>query len=318
MKLNKDYFDEAMEVLKQRRDKNKLIEKQRREEISVKLPQLKEIEDELARTMRDLVNSVINKSGADTQNEIIQRNRGLMERFNKTLTDNGYPEDYLEPVYHCAKCKDTGNTGNEWCECFCRLSNEFAAAKLNENAPLERCTFERFDIKRYSDKAPDGELSPRKIMEDNLKCCEKFTKDFDGTGSGFLMYGGTGLGKTHLSLAVANELIAKGFCVLYGSCAELVRKINNEQFGKSQGNTLELATGCDLLILDDLGAEHITDWSVSILYEIINTRINRRLPMIVNTNYSIEDIKTFYQDRLSSRLFSMKILLFAGDDNRHR
>ena len=69
-------------------------------------------------------------------------------------------------------------------------------------------------------------------------------------------------------------------------------------------------------ILDDLGAENSTDWCVSMLYEIINTRQNRRLPLIINTNLDFDELRDKYQDRLSSRMFSMKILFFEGYDNR--
>ena len=79
---------------------------------------------------------------------------------------------------------------------------------------------------------------------------------------------------------------------------------------------MSLLTECDLLILDDLGSENSTDYTVSILYEIINARQNRNIPMVINTNLDMNEIQTLYQDRLYSRLFSLRVLLFLGDDNR--
>ncbi|MDE6732074.1 MAG: ATP-binding protein [Oscillospiraceae bacterium] len=292
------------------------LEEQRRAEISEKLPQYEELEKSLSATMSDAVNAVLNKSPEDKVEEIYKKNYTIRKQMDELLESTGYPADYLDSIYTCKLCKDTGNTGNEWCECLCRLTNELAAAELNANTPLDRCNFVNFDTACYPDVS-DGELeNPREMMQSNFEFCKKFAENFSGKGSGILMIGETGLGKTHLSLSIANVLIEKGFCVAYGSVPELVRRIQNEQFGRAEGDTLSLATDSDLLILDDLGSENSTDYCVSMLYEIINTRQNRRLPFIINTNLDFNEIKIRYQDRLYSRMASIKILFFSGNDNR--
>ncbi len=321
MRLNKIYLDGALRTLSERRKKNRQLEDARRSEVLEKLPEYGELEAELALTMTDVISSVLDKSGENDSDFALEKNRAIKKQMDELLEKNGYPADYLEPVYTCPKCKDTGNTCNEWCECLCRLTNEMAAAELNANAPLAKSRFDNFSLKCYSDKTTENSAaSPLEIMKNNFEYCKRFTEEFDGKGSGILMIGGTGLGKTHLSLAIANVLIEKGFCVVYASVPELIRRIKS-QFGKDNNDgeddsTVSLATSCDLLILDDLGAENSTEWCVSMLYEIINTRQNRRLPIIVSTNLEPNVLRLKYQDRLSSRMFSMKILVFAGSDNR--
>lgn len=153
-------------------------------------------------------------------------------------------------------------------------------------------------------------------MEQNLADCRKFADAFNGKGYGLLMIGNTGLGKTHLSLAIANSLIQKGWCVVYGSTPEFLRRLDKEQFKNADGDTMSLLTDCDLLILDDLGAENNTDRYTALLYEIVNARQSRSLPMIVNTNLNMDMLKQRYLDRLWSRLFSLRVLFFCGSDNR--
>ena len=89
--------------------------------------------------------------------------------------------------------------------------------------------------------------------------------------------GGTGLGKTHLSLAIANVAINKGYSVIYGTAQNILGDLQNENFGRldnlkyRENEILDV----DLLILDDLGTEFKNAYTVSLLYNIINTR-NRR------------------------------------------
>lgn len=316
MRVNKFFLEAAQRELANRRKNNLELEERRRREVSAKLPEYEKLEKSLAATMSDAINTIINKSPVDKIEEVFKNNHAIRQQMDELLESRGYPADFLDSVYTCKLCKDTGSTGNEWCECLCRITNEMAAAELNANAPLDRCGFNNFDLTRYPDTS-DGELgNPREMMRVNFEYCQKFAENFTDRGSGILMIGETGLGKTHLSLSIASALIEKGFCVVYGSVPELIRKIQNEQFGRAEGDTLSLVTDSDLLILDDLGSENSTDWCLSMLYEIINTRQNRRLPLIINTNLGFDELTARYQDRLSSRMFSMKILVFSGKDNR--
>lgn len=319
MALDKRFFEIAQKRLSNRRMANKQLEDDRRTEIHQRIPEYCELECLLADTMTKIVAAIAAKA-PDAKEQVenaVKSNMDIQRRMDELLEKHGYPKDYLSPIYTCAKCRDTGTYEGNWCECFNKLLNTAAAEDLNEQSPLRLSSFESFDLKYYPniiDKGPDE--NPRNVMKHNLEECRRFADSFNAKGYGLFMIGNTGLGKTHLSLAVASELIRKGYCVIYCSVPEFLRRLDKEQFKGADGDTMGLAAECDLLILDDLGAENNTDRYTSLLYEIINARQSRSLPMIISTNLNMGEIKARYQDRLWSRLFSMRVLIFCGEDNR--
>ncbi len=322
MPFDKRIFEAAQERLAKRRSENKRVEDLRRIEIHGKIPEYGELERRLADTMSEIFSAIANKKA--NSEEIVSKamsdNMEIQKKMGDLLEQNGYPRDYPDPVYTCQKCRDKGTADGKWCECFNRLLNTVAAEELNARSPLRLSTFESFNINHYSDKEKASKASPmtqREAMYNNYRECVNFAENFNGKGMGLLMIGDTGLGKTHLSLAAANRIIERGFCVIYDSAPEILRRIDKEQFGRADGDTMQLILDCDLLILDDLGSEPPkNERYISTLYEIINARQSRLLPMIINTNLKGDEIKERYSDRLFSRLLSMEVLLFCGNDYR--
>ncbi len=99
-----------------------------------------------------------------------------------------------------------------------------------------------------------------------------------------------------------------------------LRIIEKEHFGRSENpetDTLQILIAADLLILDDLGSEFRTSFYESVIYNIINSRINLGLPTIISSNLSVSELQKNYNDRIISRLFSVyRILPFVGEDIR--
>ena len=133
--------------------------------------------------------------------------------------------------------------------------------------------------------------------------------------------GNTGLGKTHLSTSIASSVIEKGYDVVYETAQNLISTFSNERFhsygnvDKSGGSSRYFE--CDLLIIDDFGTEESNQFSVACFYNLINTRSNNSLPIIINTNLTRGDIKARYTDRIASRLFGEYLVLgFPGVDIR--
>lgn len=320
MSINEKYFNAAMEKLEQRRSTNKIISEQRRSEIYEKIPEYRELSLHLAETGGKLV-SLIMKGGdtAEGVSRLEKDNLDTQRCMIELLTKAGYPEDYLKPIYTCPVCKDKGTVNGKWCGCFRKLMLEEAARELNENSPLELSSFESFRLDYYSDLInPQMHISEREMMQRNFDTCRRYAEEFTLKSDGLLLTGATGLGKTHLSLAIAAKVLEKGFSVIYGSSPELMRLLEQEYYGKSDKDTMSALVGCDLLVLDDLGAEMDKPLYQSLLYEIINARICRGLPMIVSTNYSIVELQRRYQDKIFSRLAVLRQLAFVGSDNRRR
>lgn len=319
MSLNEKYYEAAHIALEARRAANKATQDLRRMEVAEKIPEYARLQAKLAETTAQLV-PIILAQGADTHERLENlknENLKIQQNMAVLLKNAGFPKDYLSPIYSCSECNDEGCTGGRWCGCFMKLVYAAASKELNDQSPMKLRHFEDFKLSLYPDTIEEGKnTSARADMKANFAACVEFAESFSGKGKGLLMTGATGLGKTHLSLAIANRVIDRGFSVIYGSVPELLRMLNNEQFGRSNGDTMSLMTGCDLLILDDLGAENSSEYNTSQLYEIINARINRDIPFIVSTNMNVQKIKSRYQDRIFSRLLSLNVLMFSGTDNR--
>lgn len=316
MAISNEYIIKARNEIANVHSENILIEANRKIEILTKIPEYANLEIKLADTMSRAIAIIATKSPdyAEKLKEISEENLTFQREMTRLLAENGYPANYLDPIFTCEKCKDTGSVNGEWCECLKKRVHKYSADELNKRSPLKLCSFNNFDLSLYPDSPANK--SPREEMKNNFRICVDFAENFKGDEKGLLMTGGTGLGKTHLSLSIAKRVIEKDFCVVYCSTPELLRTIDNEQFGRANGDTMSVVTSSDLLVLDDLGAENSTERNTSLLYEIINGRICRSLPMIINTNLSPEELCSRYNERLFSRLFSMEVLFFHGNDNR--
>lgn len=316
------YYTEAQRIIDKRHFDNGLIASKRYNEIAAKLPQAAAVNNALAGTT-DKLAKIILKHDDNIKEQIEQlkeENLAMQEQLKKLLTENGYPADYLDEIYTCGKCKDTGIAENGRCSCFNEVLKRVASSELSRNLPIGLTCFESFNLKYYSDtpKAELSGLSPLKIMQKNYEYCKSYADNFIIPCESILMTGGTGLGKTHLSLSIAKEVIDKGYSVVYGSVPDIFRKIESAHFSKKSDDSEVIFTvkECDLLVLDDLGAEFDSPFYVSVLYDIINTRLNFGRPTVVSTNLSPQEIQSKYNDRIASRLLSMKAMYFYGNDIR--
>ena len=131
--------------------------------------------------------------------------------------------------------------------------------------------------------------------------------------------GSSGLGKTHLALAIADAVLENGHDVLYTSSAALAAHLGREHFDYDARD--EWLTACqeaDLLILDDLGTEYISPLTISILYELINTRMLTQRPTVYTTNITDQAVFTArYTEKVASRIMgNCRMFKFFGTDQR--
>ena len=320
MLYSKELFDEVQGIIDERRRaaENRLNERMLAFEATE--PRYREIKAELIDSVRAALESV-NLSPQEAQANLVKqrgRNLNAQKELKKLLAAHGLPEDHLSTAYTCKKCGDTGAVGTELCTCFTELLRKRAFEEANQNSPLRFCTFEDFRLDYYSDAYDEKfKCSPRDRMREILELCKEYAADFDTDSQNLFLCGETGLGKTHLSLAIAGEVIKKGYKVLYNSAQNIFGELQKEYFGKGEnrGQFESLVLECDLLILDDLGAEFSTQFTAAALYNIINTRINKRLPTIISTNLTTKQIEEQYTQRISSRIIGDYICLrfFGGD-----
>ncbi len=309
----------ASEQLERRRRRAEILTERRREEALEKLPELRALRDritELGISALKAVASGETGAGECAEAQIAE----IQEKIAGLLGAAGLPEDSLEDYHFCADCRDTGRLlGGGQCACARRLLSEHALNAINAVSPLKLCSFDTFSLGWYSkDKDPEYGASPYKTMENNLKVCRRFADDFPSCESGLLMLGDAGLGKTHLALSVANEVLKRGHDVIYCSAPSVFKAIEKEQFEGRDTSTADSLKSCELLVLDDLGAEFVNPFLVSAIYDIVNTRLVSGLKTIYTTNLTdLDKIAIRYSEKVSSRLVgSCRVLPFFGDDVR--
>lgn len=220
------------------------------------------------------------------------------------------PADYLEPPFACKACKDKGFVTGEPCECRKKILNRLTYIKLADVSKVTECSFENFELSYYTDN--------RKDMAALLKACRRYAAGLSRTSPSLLFRGNTGLGKTHLSISIAREVIEGGKFVMYGSAARLIERITNSALGdKSEDGYRQLVYGCDLLVIDDLGTEFKTHITKSEVYGLINTRLAESRPTIISTNLTLREIEATYDPCVLSRLTGAYIpYQFNGSDIR--
>lgn len=320
MAFSQELYEQAKAEINKHRAQAEMEAERKREAYKKRNPEYARITAELSATSGELVKRIFSFGGDDVSiDDIRERNLTLQMRAVELLAADGLAPDAFSPAYSCPACSDTGVKDGETCECVSRAMKKLAYEKLNKATPLELCSFDSFSLEHYPETPLAGTpLTVRRQMERMYNYCRKYAEEFSIGSQSLLMQGGVGLGKTHLSLAIAGRVIERGFNVVYGSAQELFTRVESEKFGRDRsGDTLSLLKECDLLIIDDLGAEFSTSFTVSVMYDILNTRMQRSLPTIVSTNLGFELLTQRYDERIVSRLgSSFRRLLFAGRDLR--
>lgn len=316
MAYSKETYKKAEQELAERRSRA-LAEREEHHRIAVAaVPEILETEEKMSSAGLATIKAL--GMGADDAKEYIRKlseiNLAAQAQRSLLLKNAGFPENWLDVRYSCKKCEDKGFVNGIMCDCFKELLKSLEYEKLCSNLPVNNCRFDNFKLDYY----PEGVgTSPRRRMESVLDFCKTYAAEFSQKSSSLLLYGHTGLGKTHLSLAIAGKVVEAGHGVIYSSAQNLFNKLEKEKFGRFDGNTEENILGCDLLIIDDLGAEFTTQFTVSALYNIVNSRELEGKPTIISTNLTPEQLLSTYSERIASRILNNYTLLrFDGTDIR--
>lgn len=327
MPYSNEILTQAKDRLSQRRQRALADAEALRRQAYLKLPRLAEIDRELGAIGASAARSVI-KSGSAVESieQLAERSLALQEEYNGILRSMGLESDALEPKFTCKKCSDTGyieqNNRTVICECLEKLMSDIACEKLNADSPLSLCTFDSFDLSYYSDTPDSSGNSPLSRMTKIYHYCRRYADGFSASSRGLLMRGATGLGKTHLSLAIANEVMRKGYSVVYVSAPDILSRLERDHFSyryDEEDSTFRSLTKCDLLIIDDLGTEFSSQYTVATVYNLFNTRILTGKPIIMNTNLTLNELLEHYSQRFMSRLLgACDKLDFIGEDIRPR
>ena len=238
----------------------------------------------------------------------------LADKRRALLAENGYPEDFLQPVYDCPDCHDTGYINGQKCHCFRQAEIALLYEQSNLKRMLEK---ENFDTLSYAFFQGNELESYRQAVEK----CKNFSMNFKSSYQNLFFYGTVGTGKTFLSNCIAKECLDTGCSVLYFSAASLFELLSRNTFNYKAREDMDALCadlyGCDLLVIDDLGTETATALTLSHFFTCINERLLRQKSIIISTNLSLEDCRNRYQDRIFSRIASnFEFCKLTGPDIR--
>lgn len=315
----------AREQIAAKKQANEAEAERRRSLVFSRVPAVMETEAEIALLMTSLATDALQKgldAGAAVLSAKDEVDR-LLHRRASLLASAGFSADYIDEIYSCPNCRDTGYVLAKPCRCLRELYEAEAVRELSSMLNLQDQCFERFDL-AYYDTIPDSSgSSPREVMGYTLEICREYAENFSKNAVNLLFRGGTGLGKTFLAASIARVVSKKGFSVVYDTAVSILEAFELQKFDRAGQESGEISArvkrylDCELLILDDLGTEMATSFSQSALYSLINGRLLRGGKTIVTTNLSQEELRRRYSAQLASRLEGEYIILsFAGRDIR--
>lgn len=322
MKLTNSQYEQLMSGYYDKQLRSKHIAEKRRREVRLAIPEFCQLDEQIQKDSISYAKaSLLGESSAASLEDRIQE---ISRKKKLLLTTHGFPEDYLEPVYVCKDCHDTGYTENGRCHCFEKEIVNFLYSQSNLQDVLEQENFSHFNLEYYPDDYIEKStgLTPRDNMREIYKTAQSFIRNFAENRDNLLLYGNTGVGKTFLANCIAKELLDESYTVVYLTSLKLFDILETYKFDKELSQTERSATvayilDSDLLIVDDLGTELSNSFTASQLYRCIDTRLSYKRSTIISTNLSFDDLRERYSERIFSRITSNYTLLkITGDDIR--
>jgi DNA replication protein DnaC len=293
------------------REKNSIEQQRRLKEVMDNIPQFGETRGRLSDAQRKRIQSAFGEG--DDLEPVIER---LKEDERSLLRSAGYDSNYLDPIYTCPFCRDTGFVeGGGRCECFKKrvLEDKLCEARLSDNG----VSFGQFDLGLFDDTPEDQGRSQKEIMSRIKQTSEAYADAFPGCQSIFLMSGSTGLGKTYTAKCVMRRVIERGYTAAYYTAYRLFSMFHQDRLGEDVD--LSPLFEVPLLVIDDLGTEPMThNVTKEYLFDLINERSG--LHTLIVTNLPFDRIKDRYGDRIHSRLMDRvhsKKIIFRGKDIRY-
>ena len=311
----------ARERLEQAKQERERENDAHRREAYARYPRLQEIDRELQMTMAQLMAATLRRGEDPTEaiGQIREKNLALQREREWILEAGDFEEGYLDDAPICAKCGGTGYEGNQMCSCLRELCRQEQKKELTSLLGSGRESFESFRLDVYSDLYDEKlGVSPRKLMQSNFNICRRYAQNFTPQAGNLLFSGATGLGKTFLSACIARQVADRGYSVVYETAIRLFSDFESEKFGGEEQRGLSRKyLACDLLIIDDLGTEMTTQFTISALYNVVNTRMMENRATIISTNLAPETLEGRYSPQIASRVLgTYRLLKFAGSDIR--
>ncbi|MEG2421558.1 MAG: ATP-binding protein, partial [Oscillospiraceae bacterium] len=306
------------------RDKERRLEvfSRRQAALTAQLPELAELDRALRGTVTRVIAAALSagEDPAPAVEEQRKKNLALQARRAELLRSAGYDPASLDPSPACPRCGDSGWTAGGMCDCLKKLCIEEQAKELSKLLDVGSQSFATFNLSYYSTIPGESGRSPRETMERVLSSCRDYADNFSaGAKKNLYLYGNTGLGKTFLSAAIAKQVAARGFSVVYDTATNIFAQFEQQKFSRDVGESQDAKDEtrrylkCDLLIVDDLGSEFATPFVQSALYTLVNSRLVSGGGTVISSNLTMVDAEKRYSPQVLSRLKGeYKMLPFVG------
>lgn len=313
----KEYQKQISKIYENIREEETRNYKARIDEVTKKFPQILELDKTIQKLSLNLSLSILRGASEENIEACKYEISYLRNQRHEMLASQGLPDNYLSLWYRCNKCEDTGVYKAKRCSCYKEKLAKLYYDKSDIKALLDKNNFDNFDLNLYSNrKSNDERFSAYSNMENIINYVHKdYLPNFNESNSNLLFFGKSGMGKTFFSCCIAKILLDCGYLVVYKTSDELIKALRDVRFNNNT-DLEDLLINCDLLIIDDLGAEQITDFSTTELFTLINKKILKNKKMIISTNLSVIDLVRTYSERISSRLTgNFKILKFYNEED---
>lgn len=322
MALSNSQYNAIMRIYNQKQLKNKHEQDVRVEAVYGRIPQIRQIEDEIS--SQAVISARKLLDGDLTARETLRgRIADLREQKAALLQAYGFPADYMEMQYTCPDCQDTGYIGGQKCHCFRKEQIKLLYAQSNIDEIIRRENFDKFTYAYYDDTniVPEIQMTVAAYMKQVYGWCKEFADHYREKGGNLIFTGSTGVGKTFLTNCIAKQLIDEYQSVIYLSANDLFDVFSKHKFNYEPEEDIRdmyrYILDCDLLIIDDLGTELNNTFVSSQLFYCINERLLRKKGTIISTNLSLTMLRDTYSDRISSRIISQySIIPLYGEDIR--
>lgn len=317
--MRDDIYNETIIEFEKKRTLKEINQNKRKQEMYKSYPRLEEIANQLNYMGIELAKSI--STGPSNMNGIKtfeKKTQELVEERTQILVNAGYAKDYLEIEYDCPACHDMGIIEQNTCSCFTKalIRKYYQQSNLDKVLSIEN--FDTFRLDCYDEDKSKFGVSPRLNIQNIYLMAVNFVEKFDSQYENLYLYGNSGLGKTFISHCIAKELLDKGKSVIYQTATDLIDSIRRNKFNQNiQVNTLSYLYQCDLLIIDDLGTESLTEFANNELFNLLNRRLMDQKSTVISTNSSLKELQKRYSTRLTSRIIgNFTFLKFIGDDIR--
>lgn len=300
------------------RDNNRFALETRQEQVWNTVPEYRALEESVSSLSVSAARSMLDGE-TDARDRLHKSLSDIKRRQRQLLTAAGFPDDYLDPIYNCPLCRDTGYTTSEGgrkqkCSCFRQREISILYSQSHIQDMVAKENFSTLSTEYYQG-------DDLRHFESAVDLCREFVKNFKKDYRNILFYGTVGTGKSFLSGCIAKELMDTGCSVIYFSASGLFDLFARYSFDYKEKAAFqdfcEDIYSCDLLIIDDLGTEITNTFTASQLFSCLNERCLRKKAVIISTNLSLEEIRDRYSDRIFSRITSSFALCkLTGQDIR--